>query len=413
MIDAVDAVVIGAGAIGASTAYHLAAGGAKVALLDRHALGSQTSPRAAGLSAQVRPSSMMTRIAVLGVEKLLSFSAETGEPLDVHRSGSLRIARTAADGQQVEAEVARGREMGVDTRLVTGTQAHALNPFLEPVGIEAVSFTPGDVYLDPAQLPIGYARAAARHGCALLPHTAVEEILVAGDRVEGVRCAHGVVRAAVVVDAAGAWLRRVAATATDPLPMVAMRHQLLITKPIAGVQPLQPITRVIDANVYIRPCDGGLMLGGYEREPMQVAIEDLPPSYTIADIPLDLRVLRDLADRILSQFPVFREIDVAVLRGGLPTMTPDDEHVLGPVPGLEGLFVAGGCNVGGLSTAPAFGELLAALILDGRTPFDITPLSPGRFAGRTFDDADLRARCRANYATHYWSADAKAAAFDV
>ena len=399
MINSVDVVVIGAGAIGASIAFHLAAAGVKVALLDRHGLGSQTSPRAAGLSAQVRPSAMMTRIAVRGVEKLLAFTAETGEPLDVHRAGSLKIARTAAHAEQVAAEVARGCDLGVDTRLVTADEAQALNPFLEPVATEAISFTPGDVYLDPAQLPLGYARAATRAGCELLPYTAVEEILVAGDAVEGVRCTNGVIRAPVVVDAAGAWLRQVAEGAPHRLPLVATRHQLLITKPIAGVEPLQPITRVVDANVYIRPCDGGLMLGGYEREPLQVAVEDLPPGSTIDDMPLDLAVLRGLADLVVRQFPIFREIDVASLRGGLPTMTPDDQHVLGPVPGLEGFFVAGGCNVGGLSTAPAFGELMAALIVDGRAPYDITPLSPERFAGQAFDEAELGELCRANYAS--------------
>ena len=97
MISDADVVVIGSGGLGAATAYYLAKrGGVRVALLDKHELGSQTSPRAAGLSAEVRHSPLMTRIAARGVEKLLRFAAETGEPLDIHQPGSLKIARRPA-----------------------------------------------------------------------------------------------------------------------------------------------------------------------------------------------------------------------------------------------------------------------------------------------------------------------------
>jgi glycine/D-amino acid oxidase-like deaminating enzyme len=173
VIEEADVVVIGSGALGSSAAYHLSAAGRRVALVEQHAIGSQTSPRAAGLSAEVRGSPLMTRIAVRGVEKLLRFSAETGEPLDIHQPGSLKIARRPEHAAQLEAEVARGREQGVPVRLVTAAEACRLMPFLEPRGIEAVSYNPRDVYLDPAQLPVGYTRAAARLGCALLPETRV------------------------------------------------------------------------------------------------------------------------------------------------------------------------------------------------------------------------------------------------
>lgn len=403
MMDEADAIVIGSGGLGASTAYHLSAHGRRVALLDKHAVASQTSPRAAGLSAELRHSPLMTKLAARGVEKLKGFTAETGEPLDLVRSGSMKIARTAAHAEQIAAELGLARELGIALRAVTAAEAHALNPFFEPVDVTAIAYNPDDVYLEPSQLPAGYARAAERRGCTLLPHTPVTALLAGDGRVEGVRTSRGEIRAPVVVDAAGGWLRQVAAGAGGRVPAVATRHQLLITKPIAGVRPEQPITRVIDANVYIRPCDGGLMLGGYEAAPLQVAVEDLPPDWSIDDMPLDLAVLRGLADLVLPQFPVLRELDIAVLRGGLPTMTPDDEHLIGPVPGLAGFFVVGGCNVGGLSTAPAFGELMAAMIDGAPHPYgDLSALLPARFAA-PLDEGELRDRCRDHYRFHYWS----------
>ena len=410
MLEQADAVVIGSGALGGAVAWHLARAGMQVALLDQHAIASQTSPRAAGLSAQIRHSELMTRLAVRGVEKLLAFTADTGQPLDVHRSGSLKVARTAAHARQIEDEVARGKSYGVAVEMVSAARARALNPLLQTNEQAAYSFCPGDVYLDPAQLTQGYAAAAAALGCAMLPDTRVEEVVVERGMVAGVRTAAGVLRAPIVVDAAGAWLRAVAASAAGVLPMLAVRHQLLITVPIKEVAPLQPITRVLDANVYIRPCDGGLMLGGYEADPL--LFDSLPEGFAVADLPLDAGILYALADRVAAEFPVLRDvgrsgIGVAILRGGLPTMTLDDEHLIGPVPGVAGLYVVGGCNVGGLSTAPAFGEALAEIIQGRRDPATLAPLLPARFVGEAASREALHEACRTHYAWHYSSPAAR------
>ena len=215
----------------------------------------------------------------------------------------------------------------------------------------------------------GYARAAERLGTTMLPHTLVTEIRLCGDTVVAVETEHGVIRCESVVDAAGAWLRAVAALTGARVPVVPTLHQLMITEAIEGVDPAQPITRIIDTNVYVRPDEGGLMLGGYEPDPVQYNAARLPTRFDIAALELDFGVLRRLADSVREQLPVFQrvpgEIGVRVHRGGLPTMTSDGEHTLGPVPGVQGLYVAGGCCVGGLSISPAIGEALAAWIIDG------------------------------------------------
>ena len=103
-----DAIVIGAGALGAATAFHLAKAGLFVALLDKAELASQSSPRAAGLSGQLRSDPTMTRIAARGVEKIVNFQAETGEPMVFFQPGSLKIARRPEHEAQLHEEVARG-----------------------------------------------------------------------------------------------------------------------------------------------------------------------------------------------------------------------------------------------------------------------------------------------------------------
>jgi glycine/D-amino acid oxidase-like deaminating enzyme len=205
-----------------------------------------------------------------------------------------------------------------------------------------------------------------------------------------------------VVDAAGAWLRRVAALGGSTVKLMPTRHQLMITVPLPGVRPEQPITRIIDANVYVRPDKGGLMLGGYEPDPMQYDMGALPAAFDIDDMPLDLSVLRRLAESVAAQFPIFRDIALQEHRGGLPTMTADGEHVVGPAPEISGLYVIGGCCVGGLTTAPALGELLAEWITEGRVSPDLARMAPDRMATGIAED-ELRELCRLQYAHHYWS----------
>ena len=398
----VDAVVIGSGALGAATALYLAWAGLQVALLDKAAIASQTSPRAAGLSGTLRSDDLMTQVAADGVRRIETFAADTGEPLAFHQPGSLKVARRDDDAEQLREEAARGRRLGLDVDLIRLDEAQRLMPYLHTEGVLGVMHMRTDVYLEPRQIPQGYARAAARLGANVLPHTAVEEIVTKGGAIDGVRTARGEIRAPTVVDAAGGWLRQVAALGGVGVGVVPTRHQLMVTVPLPGVRVDQPITRVVDANVYIRPEKGGLMLGGYEPDPLQMDMTKTGHGFTIDNLPLDEDVLRDLARNIEAQFPVFRDAPLQELRGGLPTMTADGEHVLGPAPRLPGLWIIGGCCVGGLSTAPALGALLAEWITDGRPSMDLSAMSPDRVA-TGLPEMELRERCRLQYAHHYWS----------
>ncbi len=403
MIHEADVVIIGSGAFGAATAYCLGRrGGRRVAVVDRHAIASQTSPRAAGQAAQVRSSDLMTRLASRAVRLLTHFAEETGEPLDLVQSGSLKAARRPEDAAILEGEAERGERLGLATRILAPEAAHRLHPFFQPRGVRAVLHTPSDVYVEPSQVAIGYARAAERLGATLLPHTTVTRVVIEHGKVRGVETDRGAIAAPIVLDAAGAWARQVAATCGIHVPMVPTRHQLLITEPIEGARPELPIVRIMDAAIYMRPCGGGFLFGGYETEPTQVDMDRLPPSFDMKDTPLDLALLRRLADLVREQLPILQKAPIREHRGGLPTMTPDGQHIVGPVPGSEGFFVASGCNVAGLSIAPAIGEQLAHWIGDGRPAEDLSPMSISRFGPEWQDERRLREAAAWEY-WHFYS----------
>jgi glycine/D-amino acid oxidase-like deaminating enzyme len=403
MVTTAEAVVIGAGSFGSSLAYHLAKLGLRdVVLLDRFEVGAQTSPRAAGLTQQIRRERETTLLAKLSVEKLVRFTEETDIPLELHQSGSVKMARDAAGVAQVEWEIRAGQELGLDIRPMAADELAERVPWARGDDVLAMWFTPSDLFLEPRQVPQVYTAAARQFGVTVLagtPVTALQRERGSG-RITGVETSQGAISAPIVVDAAGAWTRQVAEEAGIRIPVVPMRHQLMITEPLPSVRNEQPICRVIDANVYVRPCWGGLMLGGYETDPLPFEMRDAAPQFQIADMPLELGVLRGLAGLVREQFPGLESAPLQTYRGGLPTMTADGKHVVGPVPGAEGFWALTGCIVGGLSISPGLGENLAQLILTGTSDIPLDLYAVSRFAP-DFDDGALVEACVDAYAHHY------------
>ena len=272
--------------------------------------------------------------------------------------------------------------------------------YYHPVGDDFALWCPEDVYIEePASLIQAFLAACRRHGAVVTENEPVIGIPVTAGRVAGVETQYRSITAPVVVDAAGAWVRRVAELAGAQLPVATVRHQLMITAPIADLDPADPIVRVVDAAVYLRPARGGLMVGGFEPHPLPVDPRHEPASFTSDDVPLDLGVLRRLAAQVTAEAPATSSVPVAEHRGGLFTMSPDGRFVAGPVPDLPGLWVASGCNGSGFSSSLALGEALAAWITSGTPPPGLVALSPGRFG--PLPDDDLLSRGRWQYAHYY------------
>jgi glycine/D-amino acid oxidase-like deaminating enzyme len=379
LVDA-DVVVVGAGALGLSTALHCALAGRSVVVAERLTAGSQASGRAAGLFKSVQADELRTRLARRSIEKVISFADWAEVPLEVARAGSFQIARTAQHRELLRRELAQSLRWGADVREASRAQLADRLSYYRAAGEEFALWCPEDVYIDePASLVRAYLDACQLHGTVLLENEPVVGIGITNGCVAGVETSSRSIEAPIVVDAAGGWVRQVAALAGAWVPVAPVRHQLLITAPAPEVDPAGPITRVVDAAVYLRPARGGLMFGGFEAEPLPVDPRHQPGSFTTDDVPLDLGVLRQLAAQITAEAPAAITAPIAEHRAGLFTMSPDGRFVTGPVPDLPGLWVASGCNGSGFSSSPAIGEALAAWITSGAAPPGVEALSPGRF----------------------------------
>ncbi len=404
MLKPADVVVIGSGGLGAGTAFYLAKRRAgTVVLIDRHEIGSQTSPRAAGMVSCMRKGELMTRLIKVAAAAIPRFTEETGQPLDWVRSGSLKVARRTADAEVIEADIARGRRLGLDVEQITLVEAHRLNPFFETDGVAAVMRVGDDMYFDPAQVAVGFARGAAARGVTLLPGTAVTSVRIASGRVEAVETEKGAIATPVVVDAAGAWTRQVAAASGIHIPLVPTMQQLIVTETVPAARPDLPMVRIMDAAVYMRPCQGGFLWGVYEEEPTFFDMDALSPGFHIADLKLDAEILWRAAEDVKAQLPILLKAKVREHRGGIPTMTADGHHIVGPVHGAKGFFVLSGCNVAGLSISPALGDAVAAWITEGEPPFDLSAMSITRFGQEAQSEAWLRKNAAWQY-RHFYGA---------
>jgi glycine/D-amino acid oxidase-like deaminating enzyme len=398
-----DTIVIGSGGLGAATAYYLSKRALNVVLIDKHDIGSQTSPRAAGMVSCARKSDLMIGLIKDACRKIEAFTEETGQPLDWVHCGSLKIARRPQDAEVIEADLERGRRMGLDVEPISPDQASRLNPFLKPTGVVAAMRIGDDRYFDPAQVAIGFARAAAAQGATVLPKTDVLSVNITASKVTGVTTAKGIIEGPIVVDAAGAWTRQVAEASGISVPLIPTRQQLIVTEPLDGARADLPMVRIMDAAVYTRPCQGGLLWGVYEETPRFFDMQSLGASFDIKDMPLDIEVLRSAALEVKDQLPVLKTANVREFRGGIPTMTADGHHILGPAPGATGFYFASGCNVAGLSISPTIGEILATWIIDGSPAIDLSPMSVMRFKGQSWSEPQLQREAAWQY-RHFYGA---------
>jgi glycine/D-amino acid oxidase-like deaminating enzyme len=401
-----DIAVIGAGALGLSTALHCALQGRSVVVLDQHTPGSQASGRAAGLFKSVQGDEVRAFLARRSIDLVRHFGEWAGVPLDLAASGSLLVAHGDGHKKLLATELAQSAGWGVDLAAISPAEAaERTGGYYRAAGDEDVVWCPEDVYIEePGALIDAYLAGARRAGVQVLADEPVTAVTSSAGAITGVVTAARRIETGVVVDAAGAWVRQVGELAGAWVPAAPVRHQLLVTEPVPGVPAGAPITRILDRAVYLRPARGGLMLGGFEAAPLPVDPRAEPPGFDTDDVPLDRGVLDAMAAQVAALVPAaqtaVRQGTVAEHRGGLFTMSPDGRFLAGPVRDVPGLWVASGCNGSGFSSSPAIGEALARWITSGRPAVDLSSLSPDRFGGVLPDDA-LVERGTWQYAHYY------------
>ncbi|MCA9863892.1 MAG: FAD-binding oxidoreductase [Thermomicrobiales bacterium] len=402
-----DVVIIGSGAFGLAIAYQLSRiHSGSIVVLDRFAPASQTSPRAAGLYKLVQASRVKSQLASLSVDIIQGFAHESGQPLAYVKSGSILAARTPEHTALIDAEVAQSRAWGVEIADLDPAALVRLAPYLSGRGVRRAYHIPGDIYLEePSWLLQAYLDALAARGTPVIGNTPVTGISLTEGAISGVRTPSGTIDTPLVVDAAGIWSRQVGALAGAEVAIAPVRHQLLITRPIAGMAATEPIARIVDASAYLRPARGGLMMGGMEQNALPIDPRQ-DPDFEMSRTPLDFEVLDQFTNMLGDLTPALGDTPVAEHRSGVFTMTPDGRFLAGPSRQVAGLWLATGCNGSGFSLSAGLGKVLAEWIVGGEPSIDMSALDPDRFGPGPLNDEELIAAGLNMYSNYYTPAAA-------
>lgn len=394
MSERADAIVVGGGVLGASTALHLKLQGVeRVVLLERDGLAQGTTAAGGGLVGMASP--------LLGwgpeedaIERYgFGFYAELadrGHEFGWRETGMLLAATTDAPPEVLPAALLDAERVP-EARRVDAAEAQEL------AGIFDIDAMAGGIYvasggrLSAQHAALGLARRFTELGGVVDERRPVTGLLRHGDRVVGVETPRGPVHAESVVLAAGPWTNELLAHIGFRAPMVVLIATRVLTEPL-GVPPTLPALMMFEFDYFWAREEGGALMFGsnYECTP-RYALVDKPTPPRFSELPINGVLQTQVVGKAAARaIPALGRYETATVAHGGPSYTPDTRGMVGAIPGVDGLFMVGGCNECGVTHGPGFGRLVAELVTTGRGGVaDAAPFDPGRFGDRYPDGASI------------------------
>ena len=368
IIDTVDAIVIGAGTIGSSTAWHLAKRGLKnVVLIDRNTIGSGNTSKAASLMTLVRTKEELIPLIQETYRNIDEIESITGEKTGKNTVGTLHIASSEESVTNLEKIVAIANKHQIKNKEISLEEVRLKVPWLDTSTIRKTSFMEDDAYLDAYLLANTFVKAAILEGAKIMQNTEVVELLSENNEIIGVLTTKGIIKAPIIIDAAGAWSNLLSLQLNIPIPMAPVRSIYWITENIGNLFPQNhPMVVIPDAMAYSRPENGSLLFGLREENSPHFHPNELNPKPN-ADFlgPKDdaWDILEYYGKEFINYFPKFEETGMKNCITGISTYTPDGYYTVGPFPNFKGFYAATGCAGAGVAGSGGIGRLVAEMVL--------------------------------------------------
>ena len=366
-----DAVVVGGGVMGASTAYHLAGRGVKdVVLLEREPfLGQMSTGRCAGGIRHQFSTEINVRLSIESIGMLERFPDELGQDVGLKLCGYLFLLTREEDLPTFRDNVALQHRLGIDTRWLEPDDCAELVPELDLEGVLAGTIYDRDGLADPSGVVQGYASGARRLGVTILTETPVSGIRVDGGRIRAVDTPAGSIETPVVVNACGAWAPDLGKMVGVDIPIEPIRRQVVVTAPIPDLRPDFPFVIFFADSLYFHREGPGILTGQSNNEETPGFKLDVDQGWEARHVEAAVR-----------RFPRLGDAGFLTSWAGLYEVTPDAHPILGRVAQLEGFHVMAGFSGHGFMHGPVAGLLMAEEILDGRaSTVDIDPFRLDRF----------------------------------
>ncbi len=401
------AVVIGGGVVGCSVLYHLArAGWTDVMLIERSELISGSSWHAAGGFHTLNGDPNVAKLQAYTVQLYKEIEELSGQSCSLHLTGGVMLADTPERMDFLRLAHAKGRYLGMDTELITPSEAKAMFPLMDEKNFVGAMWDPVEGHLDPSGTTHAYAKAARKLGAEIVLRNRVVELTQEPDGTWNVVTEQGTVKAEHVVNCGGLWAREIGRMVGVELPVLAMEHMYLLTEPMPEVEEFNKSTGremigVLDfkGEIYTRQERNGILLGTYEK-----ACKPWSPVNTPWDFGHEL--LQPDIDRIapsleigFKHFPGIEKAGIKQIINGPFTFALDGNPLVGPVQGLTNFWCA--CAVmAGFSQGGGVGLALSNWMVNGDPGFDVWGMDVARFG----EWATLRytnAKVRENYSRRF------------
>lgn len=374
-METAEIVIIGAGIVGSSIAYHLTAAGCKnVLILERESAQCKgsTGKSMGGVRAQFS-TPMSIQMSLYSIPFYAGFDELLGYPCDYRPHGYLFCATSEKHLAYLRTNYEKQVALGLkDVRLIAAEEIRSQFPQLRSDDIVGGSFCGTDGFVDPYSAAIGFMSWAVDHGAKLRKKAGVMGVKKDAQGVAEIETASGIISTRKVVNAAGAWAPEVARMAGVELPVEPLRRMLVPTEPFDQFPHTAPMIIDMSNGFHFRPEARGFLLAWNDPQETPGYKMDFDPGFIE-------KILIRAADRV----PIFENLAVNPKRAwaGLYEMTPDHHPILGEAPDVTGFFLANGFSGHGVMHAPATGKILSDLILTGTCDLvDTSLLGLSRFA---------------------------------
>lgn len=374
-----DAIVIGAGVIGSSVAFHLAQQGCKkVLVLDRTQIGAGTTSQSSGILRTHYSVIQNVELARASWQVFSDFAAyvqDDDASAGLVKCGYLIAAPEGAKLAPLRASLEGQIQMGIPLSLVDRAEAQSLLPIARFDDAALIGFEPEAGFADAYLVATGFARAARRMGVKIMEGVEVEKLLVQDGKVVGVETSAGKFTSGTIISTQNIWSTDIEKWTGIASPVVPERHSVLALEGPEAYTFKMPVYKDLGSPgmLYCRSYGGNQMLVSEG-----IVGETLPePDNEQGDISMDYMV--EVGMQVADRFPSFETAGVASSWTGVYDVTPDWNPVLGRVSGVEGLIVGYGFSGHGFKLSPAVGKILAQEALGLKTDVEMAPYSLERF----------------------------------
>ena len=387
-------VIIGGGIHGCSVAYHLAREGWKdVVLLERKQLTSGTTWHAAGLVGQLQGSHATTAFAKYGVELLQEIEAETGQNPGFRQSGSISVALNEERLAELRRKADFASLFGVEAHPMTTDEIEERWPLMNPEGVLGGIWMPSDGSANPIDLTTALAKGARMHGAQIFENIKVDEVLVEGGKIVGVRTERGTIAADVVVNCGGMWARELGRQNGVGVPLHACEHYYLVTEAIDDLPRDLPVLRSYCDGTYWKEDAGKLLFGFAHFHARPWGVKGISDDFCFDSLPFVEDDVMEVLELAMNRVPLLQEVGIRTFFNGPESYSYDGRFTLGEAPDIRGYFVLAGVNSTGIQSGPGAGRALAQWIMKGHPPIDLSEMDPRRCEEFQARDPYLRERC--------------------